>query len=97
MKNGIAVLVLVTVLSMSCFSWAEEGPSGGATAAAVVSDIIWVPGKAAVCATSGVLWTVGMVLTAGMIYRQAGDLVHGACTGKWVLTGEDFSGDTKDL
>jgi len=97
-KRFVTFLVAAALtVSSASFSCAEDvtpkaEPDGGAIAAAVVSDLVWVPGKVAVCASSGVLWTVGMVLTAGTWYKECGDLVHSACTGKWVLTGEDMMG-----
>jgi hypothetical protein len=105
--NRLISMMLAATLAMGCitFSWAEEsppppeqiqtaqqGPTGGDVAAAVVADFFYIPGKTAVCATSGVLWTAAMALTAGMLYKDAGDFVHDCCAGKWVLTGEEFMG-----
>ncbi len=78
-------------------SWASDPASGsgstdaGATAAAVVSDIVYVPGKVIVCGTSSVFWVVSMLLTFGALYRESANLVKGGCGGQWVLTGEDFA------
>jgi len=91
---GLMVVVLLVAFPLS--TWASEPPSGdgstgaGATAAAVVSDIVYVPGKAIVCGTSGVLWLVSMVVTLGALYRESANFVKGGCGGQWVLTGEDF-------
>jgi len=93
----IAVL-LVLLLIGACVppSWAEdtpratEAPGAGATAAAVASDVFYVPGKAIVCGVSGVLWVATMALTFGTLYQEAADFVKGACGGQWVLTGEDI-------
>jgi hypothetical protein len=97
------VLAAAIILSYTSTIWAEEvqplpeqtqpeqpGPSGGAVAAAVISDFFYIPGKLGTCVTSSILWTAGMALTGGMIYREAGDFVHDSCTGKWVLNGEEF-------
>jgi hypothetical protein len=102
-ENRIVAIVLAGILMLSCIPccWAadvalrQEGPGAGANTAAAITDMVYVPGKAATCATSGVLWAAGMLLTVGMIYKQAGDFVHWACTGKWVLTGEDMVGPAK--
>jgi hypothetical protein len=102
--NRLIAMVLAAILTMSCvpYSWAEdespkqEGPDGGSVAAAVVSDFIYIPGKVCVCATSGVLWTVVMAISAGTLYKEAGNFVHDACTGKWVLTGEDMASPDKE-
>ena len=92
---GLMVVVLLGAfpLATSASDPASGSVSagGGATAAAVASDIVYVPGKAIVCGTSGVLWLVSMLLTFGALYRESADFVKGGCGGKWVLTGEDFT------
>ena len=90
--------LLVSLLIGTCAqqSWAQdtskarEEPSAGATAAAVASDVFYVPGKAIVCGVSGVLWVATMALTFGTLYQEAADFVKGGCGGQWVLTGEDI-------
>ena len=69
---------------------ADQPAGAGATAAAVVSDVFYVPGKAVVCGVSGVLWVATMALTFGTLYNEATDFVKGGCGGQWVLTGEDI-------
>ena len=69
---------------------ADQPAGAGATAAAVVSDVFYVPGKAVVCGVSGVLWVATMALTFGALYDEAADFVKGGCGGRWVLTGEDI-------
>ena len=99
MNRLIITMLAIIVMTATCFnsSWAEEAsatgnePGGGATAAAVVSDLIYVPGKAGTCVLSGALWTAAMVITGGTIYKEAGNFVHCACTGKWVIKGEDMA------
>ncbi len=88
-------------MTVSCFniSRAEEtapaqnGPDGGAVAGAVVSDLIYVPGKVVTCILGGAFWTGAMVVTFGTIYKEAGNFAHDACTGKWVVKGSDMVGD----
>lgn len=92
----VALLVSLLIGIGAPASWADattpapEPPSAGATAAAAVSDVFYVPGKAIVCAVSGVLWVGTMALTFGFLYQEATDFVKGGCGGKWVLTGEDI-------
>lgn len=91
----VACLALALTMGQVPFALAESAPAavepdGGAIAAAVVSDLVYVPGKVATCVTSGALWTVVMLVTAGTYYKEAGDVVHSACTGRWALTGEDM-------
>jgi hypothetical protein len=91
-----ALLVLILIGTCAPASWAQDtaqpkdGPGGGATAAAVASDIFYVPGKAIVCGASGVLWVATMALTFGALYQESADFVKGGCGGQWVLTGEDI-------
>ena len=91
-----ALLVLLLIGTCVPPSWADdapratEPPGAGATAAAVVSDVFYVPGKAIVCGVSGVLWVATMALTFGTLYQEATDFVKGGCGGKWVLTGDDI-------
>jgi len=90
--------LLASLLIGTCAhqSWAQdtstvkEAPGAGATAAAVASDVFYVPGKAIVCGVSGVLWVATMALTFGALYQEAADFVKGGCGGQWVLTGEDI-------
>ena len=90
--------LLASLLIGTCAhqSWAQdastvrETPGAGATAAAVVSDVFYVPGKAIVCGVSGVLWVATMALTFGALYQESADFVKGGCGGRWVLTGEDI-------
>ena len=69
---------------------ADEPAGAGATAAAAVSDVFYVPGKAIVCGVSGVLWVAAMAVTLGALYNEAANFVKGGCGGRWVLTGEDI-------
>ena len=69
---------------------ADEPAGAGATAAAAVSDVFYVPGKAIVCGVSGVLWVATMAVTFGALYDEAANFVKGGCGGRWVLTGEDI-------
>ncbi len=98
-SKRLVALALVSALTIGHIpsGWAEEtppaqsGPDGGSVAAAAVSNIFYVPGKAIACAVSGVFWSAAMILTFGVCYKDCGNFVHGVCTGKWVLRGEDLA------
>lgn len=91
-----AALILLLVVTGASVGSAEDTPSttgtagAGATAAAVASDVFYVPGKAIVCGLSGVAWVAAMALTFGALYQESADFVKGGCGGQWVLTGEDI-------
>ena len=90
----VATLVVVVSVATSTLEGRAADPSradeAGSTAAAVASDLFYVPGKAIVCGVSGVLWLATMALTFGTLYQESADFVRGACGGTWVLTGEDI-------
>ncbi len=90
----VATLLVVVSIGASTLEARAADPSSddeaGSTAAAVVSDLFYVPGKAVVCGVSGVLWVATMALTFGALYQEAADFVRGGCGGKWVLTGQDI-------
>ena len=96
LKRGIAALLIPVLISLLIAttpptSWAEGEPvTPGKDAAAAVSDVFYLPGKAIVCGVSGVLWIGAMAITFGTLYQESNDFVKGACGGKWVLTGKDI-------
>lgn len=91
---GLLTLLLIGACALQSHaedtSGAKEGPGAGATTAAAVSDVFYVPGKAIVCGVSGVVWVATMAITFGTLYQEAADFVKGGCGGQWVLTGEDI-------
>ena len=93
-RSIAAVLILVLVVTgTTVVSAADTSPTTspeGATAAAVVGDIFYVPGKAIVCGLSGLGYVIAMTLTFGALYQESTDFVKGGCGGQWVLTGEDI-------
>ena len=95
---GLLALLFVGTLALQSHaedtSQPGEAPGAGATTAAAVSDVFYVPGKAIVCGVSSVLWLGTMALTFGALYDEAADFVKGGCGGRWVLTGEDIKPTT---
>jgi hypothetical protein len=93
-RSIAAALVLVLLLTGARVTSAEDTSSTmspeGATAAAVIGDIFYVPGKAIVCGLSGLGYVIAMTLTFGALYQESTDFVKGGCGGQWVLTGEDI-------
>src|SRR5260370_36332377 len=96
-SRWIATLLISSFLIVASAprSWAEDASqakgegSAGATAAAVVSDVFYVPGKAIVCGVGSVLWLRTMALTFGTLYHQAADLLKGCCGRRGLLSRED--------
>ena len=97
----VAIAMGVIVSGFSPYGWAQDiypkaESKSCSTAGSVISNFIYIPGKAVSCVVSGALWTAVMVLTAGTMYKQAGDMVRDTCTGKWVLTAKDMEEPAED-
>src|SRR6266478_9445617 len=71
---GLLALLFVGALALQSHaedtSQPREAPGAGATAAAAVSDVFYVPGKAIVCGVSGVLWVATMAITFGTLRSE---------------------------
>jgi hypothetical protein len=77
-------------------SGAMEGPhtTAGDNVAAGFMNVVYVPGKVAVC-TLGTAATIGLLLvTLGFAYHAAANVFKEGCGGDWVLTGDHISGVT---
>lgn len=104
MKRTISLsLAAIFALTFAAPCFAEEAPApeiiqaqaepevdGGSYGGAGISNAVFIPAKAGSCAMSGILWFAGMVLTGGSRYKLMGEFVSDACTGKWVIKGEDM-------
>ncbi len=75
---------------------AKPEVTGGDITAAAITDVVYVPGKVCFCVLGGVGWALTMVLSGATAYKTARDFAKAGCTGKWVLTGEDFAGPNKE-
>ena len=69
---------------------AKDEPGTAEKVTAGFSDVLYIPGKAIVCAGSGFLWLTFMVVTFGHSYDAAANFIKGGCGGKWLITGEDI-------
>jgi hypothetical protein len=96
---GIAVIASLLLFNAAVppATWAQgaqpakDEPNAGQQAAAGVTNVLFVPGKAIACTVTAGLWVVAMVLTLGGGYKDAANFVSDGCGGKWIVKGEDFS------
>lgn len=58
-------------------------------AGAIAANILYVPGRGLVCAGSGLIAGLVMLVTFGQAYDSASELMHGGCSGPWVLEPQD--------
>jgi hypothetical protein len=55
-------------------------------------NVVYVPGKAIICATGTVASGALMLLTLGSAYHEAVSIFSEGCNGKWVLKPQDVTG-----
>jgi hypothetical protein len=64
-------------------------PEADDAAGAIAADLWYVPGRALVCGGSAVIAGVVMTLTLGQSYDSASQVMHGGCSGPWVVRPRD--------
>jgi hypothetical protein len=67
----------------------EKSPEG--EAAAVMSNLVYVPGKAITCVAGATLSFVALLVTLGTLNKEATRAANGACGGKWVIEGTEMT------
>jgi len=94
MAGPLAPLTAVAQQSMQPAMAPDKGaePSQGARVGAGFLNVVYVPGKAIICATGTVASGALMVLTLGSAYHDAVGIFNEGCSGKWVLRPQDVTG-----
>jgi len=97
MKTRLLALVLIGTALSGCALHQKPplpvdaraaGPDDRTGAAA--ANILYVPGHGLVCGGSAVISGVAMLITFGHAYETASQLMHGGCSGPWVLHASDI-------
>ena len=95
-KQTTVGLMLILALAAGCAAHRPSAPADGRTAAtddsvgAGVADIWYVPGRPLLCAGSAVMAGLVMTLTMGQSYDSASELMHGGCSGPWIVRPADI-------
>jgi hypothetical protein len=95
-KQTTVGLMLILAFAAGCAAHRPPAPADGRTAAtddsvgAVVADIWYVPGRALLCGGSAVMAGLVMTLTMGQSYDSASELMHGGCSGPWIVRPADI-------
>ena len=96
MTQRFVALVLIGGLLAGCAAHRRPTPPDRGTGAAddavgaVVADIWYVPGRALLCGSSAVIAGLVMTLTLGQSYDSASELMHGGCSGPWIVRSADI-------
>jgi hypothetical protein len=91
MRRTLSV-VLMAVLVAGCAAHLKTDPRPttddgiGASGA----DVWYVPGRALVCAGAAALSVVTMTVTFGQEYETASEIMHGGCSGPWLVRPQEI-------
>jgi hypothetical protein len=69
---------------------AERPPAADDQVGMVVANFWYAPGRALVCGGAGVMAGVIMTMTLGQSYDEASQLMHGGCSGPWIVRARDI-------
>ena len=89
-------LVLLAVLVAGCATHTGPAPLDGRVSDAddetgsIAANIWYVPGRGLVCGLGALSAGAVMTLTLGQSYEQASQIMHGGCSGPWVLQPSDL-------
>ena len=89
-------LVLMGMLAAGCATHTALAPTDGRMPDAddeigsIAANIWYAPGRALLCGLGAISAGVVMTLTLGQSYDDASQLMHGGCSGPWVVRSSDI-------
>lgn len=96
MSHVVMSAVLTIALLAGCATHrppspsASQRPAADDTAGSIAANVAYAPGRALVCGGSAILAGVVMLVTFGQSYDSASELMHGGCSGPWVVSPEEI-------
>lgn len=88
---GIVSLGLVALLLVGCASHQAPASANGHVPdsddeiGSTVANIWYVPGRGLICGLGAVSAGLILTLTLGQSYEEASQIMHGGCSGPWVV------------
>lgn len=95
-KRSVVSLVLLAALLAGCAAHRPPAvadgriPGSDDEAGSIAANIVYVPGRGLLCGASGLLAGTVMLVTFGQAYDSASELLHGGCSGPWLLGPSDI-------
>lgn len=92
----IVSLALVTSLVAGCATHRAPAPSNGRVPdrddeiGSIAANVWYAPGRALLCGLGAVSAGLVMTLTLGQSYDDASQLMHGGCSGPWLVSPSDI-------
>lgn len=92
----LVTLLLIATVAAGCAAHRPPPPMDGPPvgtddkAGAIAADVFYVPLRGVVCGATAILSGVVMLITLGHGYDSASELMHGACSGPWVVSASEI-------
>jgi len=94
-KQRVVSLMLGAILLAGCATHRNPVAADGRAPAtddevgAIVADIWYAPGRALLCGGTAIIAGAVMTVTLGQSYESASELMHGGCSGPWIVRPAD--------
>jgi hypothetical protein len=96
MRKRSVSFVLIAALAVGCATHRPPAPVDGRAAAtddevgSIVANFWYAPGRAFVCAGSGIMAGTILTFTWGQSYEEASQIMHGGCSEPWIVRPSDI-------
>ncbi len=94
-KQRVVSLMLGVILLTGCATHRNPVAADGRAPAtddelgAIVANVWYTPGRALLCAGTAIIAGAVMTVTVGQSYESASELMHGGCSGPWIVRPAD--------
>lgn len=96
--DRVVSFMLVTALVAACATHRppvaadRAAPATDDEAGSIVANVWYVPGRALVCGGAGIMAGLIMTVSLGQSYEDASQIMHGGCSGPWLVRASDIRG-----
>ena len=90
MRSLSAVLMVVLLTGCAMHTRTQPQAEGDDRTGADVANVWHVPGRALTCAGAAALSIITMTLTFGNEYETASEIMHGGCSGPWLVRAQEI-------
>jgi hypothetical protein len=90
MRPLSVLLVMVFLAGCAAHVATKPQPELDDGVGASVADVWYVPGRALVCVGAAALSVVTMTVTFGQEYETASEIMHGGCSGPWLVRPQEI-------
>jgi hypothetical protein len=88
----VAALVAACATHRPPVAAERAAPATDDEAGGIVANFWYVPGRALVCGGAGIMAGLVMTVSLGQSYEDASQIMHGGCSGPWLVRASDIRG-----